>query len=63
MFLTMATLKQIQDLLTKKMRNAEELADGIKQFNVKGLSDYSYYSGIAEGYRKAKGIIGKLNKD
>ena len=55
-------IKQVQDLLTKKMNNAKKMANEAQEISIKGITDFSYYSGLAEGYRKAKEIVGQLKE-
>ena len=54
------TQKEIITLLNRKIKEAIETSEGDYGHNTEAWS--SYYSGVAEGLKEAKSIIGMLNK-
>lgn len=54
------TKEEIIKLLDRKIKEAEETSNGNYGHNTWAFS--SHYSGVADGLRYAKGIIGMLNK-
>ena len=58
------TKKEIQNILTKKMRNALNRANDYSSINLDRINEYHYYRGLADGYLKAKELVGNIdNKD
>ena len=54
------TQEQIVKLLNRKIKEAIETSEGDYGHNTEAWS--SYYSGVAQGLKEAKSIIGMLNK-
>lgn len=55
------TKKEIQNILTKKMRNALDRAYNYSATFFNGGNEYHYYRGLAEGYKKAKELVGNID--
>lgn len=54
------TQEEIVRLLNRKIRKALEISEQDHGYNTEAWS--SYYSGVAQGLRDARGIIGMLGK-
>jgi hypothetical protein len=54
------TQEQIMELLNRKIKEAIETSEQDHGHNTEWWSEY--YSGVAEGLKEARGIIGMLNK-
>ena len=57
------TKKEIQNILTKEMNNACHRANNYSSCEFNGVSEYSYYRGLADGYLKAKEIVDNIEID
>lgn len=54
------TQKEIINLLNRKIKEAIEISEQDHGYNTEAWS--SYYSGVAQGLKDAKSIIGMLDK-
>ena len=55
------TKKEAQNILTKKMSNALNRANDYSSITLNGVCEYNYYRGLADGYLKAKEIVGNID--
>lgn len=55
------TKKEVQNILTKKMNNALNRASNYSSITLNEVCEYNYYRGLADGYRKAKELIGNID--
>ena len=60
----MATLtkKDLKRILNQKMKSALKKANDDFSISIKGISEYNYYKGLSDGYRKALELIGNMEE-
>lgn len=55
------TKKEAQNLLRIKMNYALDRANSYSSVTLNGISECNYYKGLAEGYKKAKELVGNID--